>query len=72
MVARYYVGDNLSSYPNLDFLIAPDQKRLKEILDSIRLPFKIVAIYHDGKNHCAWVSLTRKLIKLNENKENQT
>ena len=67
MVARYQPGDNLTSYPNLDYINAPSLRGLKETLDSIRLPFKIISIYFDGKNHCAWLSLTRKLIKTNKN-----
>lgn len=57
------LGDNLSSYPNLDFLTARSPQELKDQLDQIRLPFKIIAIYSVGGSHVAWISLTKKIIK---------
>ena len=57
------LGENLSSYPNLDFLIGSSPEELKKQLDQIRLPFKILALYAQGGNHVAWVSLSRQLIK---------
>lgn len=57
------VGDNLSTYPNLDFLEADSPTELKSQLDQIRLPFKIIAMYSTGRRHYAWVSLTKPIQK---------
>lgn len=57
------IGDNLSSYPNLDFLEADNPKDLKVQLDQIRLPFKIISMYSTGRRHYAWVSLTKPIQK---------
>jgi hypothetical protein len=57
-------GDNLSNYPHIDFLKANSAEALQEALKLIRLPFRIITIYHDGKNHVAWVSPVRPLRKI--------
>ena len=63
------VGDNLSSYPNLEFLESSDALELKNQMDQIRLPYKIISIYALGGRHYAWVSLTRPIQKVLVNEE---
>lgn len=62
------IGDNLTSYPNLDFLEANGPVQLKEQLDQIRLPYKIIAIYAAGSRHYAWVTLTKPITKVKKKK----
>jgi len=57
------LGDNLSSYRNLDFFTGQSPEELKGQLDQIRLPFKIIAIYGSGGAHVAWVNLTKPVKK---------
>jgi len=63
------VGDNLTSYPNLEHFSADDPKGLKDQLDQIRLPYKIISIYASGVRHVAWVSLTNPIVKKTLKKE---
>jgi len=64
------VGDNLSSYPNLNFLEGKSPQDLKEQLDQIRLPYKIISIYMAGSRHIAWVSLTKQIKKIKQENTN--
>lgn len=51
-------GENLTSYPNIDVFEAKTAAGLKDLLTQIRLPHKIISIYHASGRHYAWVSLT--------------
>lgn len=63
-------GDSLSSYPNLEYLEGATPQDLKDKLTQIRLPFKIISIYSVGSRHFAWVSLTKKIIKIKQENKN--
>ncbi len=63
------VGDNLSSYPNIEFLTADSPEGLKRQLDQITLPYRIVSIYSQGVKHVAWLSLTAPIKKVTKQKE---
>ena len=58
------LGTNLSNYPHLEVLQARSAADLKAQLIQIRLPYKILSIYAVGSMHFAWVSLTRKIRKM--------
>lgn len=58
------LGDNLSTYPNLDVLTASTAEELLAQLKQIRLPYKLVSIYGLGSKHFAWVSLTQPIKKI--------
>ena len=64
------VGDNLSSYPYLNFLEGKSAEDLKDQLVQIRLPFKIISIYSVGLRHYAWVSLTKQIKKIKQENKN--
>jgi hypothetical protein len=57
------VGENLTSYPNVEVLSARDEQELKRQLLQINLPHKIISIYGMGNRHYAWVSLTNPIKK---------
>lgn len=57
------MGDSLSQYKNIDFILADDPEQLRVAIASIKLPFKIIAIYSQGSKHVAWIVPSRKLIK---------
>lgn len=57
------VGTNLSNHPNLEFLEADGPTQLLEQIRQIRLPFKIISIYSNGRRHYAWVDLTQPIKK---------
>jgi hypothetical protein len=57
------LGDNLSSYQNLDFITGSSPDELKLILSQIKVPFTIIAIYSQSGNHVAWINPSQKLIK---------
>jgi len=63
---KFVLGENLTSYPNLNFLLSESLEGLRHDLSQIRLPHKILSFYFDGKNHVAWVSTTRPLKKSNK------
>lgn len=54
---------NLSGYQNLEFIISGSLETLRDKLDLIKIPFKVINVYHDGKNHVAWILPDRKLPK---------
>jgi hypothetical protein len=56
-------GDNLTSYPNLEFFTGSSPEDLEKQFKQIRLPFQIVAIYAQGGNHVAWLSLAKPIRK---------
>lgn len=60
------LGDNLSFYQCLEFFEASTPDKLKSILDSIRIPFKIVSMYSIGGKHIVWVNSERKIKKVKE------
>lgn len=55
------LGDNLSNYGYLETLSAQKAEGLRDMLNQIKLPFKIVSIWSDGKRHYCLISTTRKL-----------
>ena len=57
------VGDNLSSYLNLEYFTGASPEEIKLQLEQIRMPYKIIAMYSQGTNHVAWVSHTNKISK---------
>ena len=62
------IGPNLSNHPYLDYLESETAQGLKDKLDQIKMPFLIISIYHANKKHVAWVSLTRKIKKVKQEK----
>jgi len=63
------VGDNLTSYPNLDFIEGKSPQELKDLLTQIRLPHKIISIYAMGTRHIAWITISRPIKKINNKGE---
>lgn len=55
------VGQNLTTYPNLTVLSADDAEGLRMQLRQLRLPYKIVQIYSDGKKHFCFLTTSRKI-----------
>ena len=58
------LGENLSSYQNLEFFSGKSPEELKKQLEQIRLPYQILSIYAVGGAHVAWVNLTRPVKKI--------
>jgi hypothetical protein len=55
------LGDNLSNYPNVDFIETTDANELKSLLMAIRYPYRILAIYSLGQRHYAWLAPSRPI-----------
>lgn len=49
------LGANLSPYAGLEFFVGNSPEQLLAQLKSIRVPFKLIAIYAQGPNHVAWI-----------------
>lgn len=60
------LGDNLSSYRNIEFLSASSPEELKSQLGQIKLPYKLIAIYAQGGAHIAWIVPTQPIIKVSK------
>ena len=58
------VGDNLTSYPNLEVLSALGAQKLKEQLLQIRLPYNIIAMYAVGDMHFCWITTNHPVTKV--------
>lgn len=58
------LGDSLSGYKNIDFLTGSSPEELKAQLGSIKLPFKLIAVYAQGSNHVAWIVPTQPIKKI--------
>lgn len=61
------LGDNLTSYPNLETLSADTGEGLRDLLVQIRLPFKVLQVWSDGKQHFCLITTSRKLRLVKEN-----
>jgi len=66
------VGDNLTSYANLEYFSGNSPKEVIEQLRQIRMPYKIVAAYAQGVNHIFIVSLSNPIKKTRKKKVNST
>lgn len=55
------VGENLTTYPNLTILSAETAEGLHSQLRQLRLPYKILQIYSDGKKHFCFLTSSRKV-----------
>ena len=58
------LGDSLSQHKNIEFLTGSSPEELKAQLTSIKLPYKLVAIYAQGSNHVAWIIPTQPIKKI--------
>lgn len=61
------LGDNLTTYPNLETLSAKTAESLRALLVQIRLPYKILSVWSDGKKHYCLLTSSRKLKIIKEN-----
>lgn len=59
------VGENLSTYQNMQTLESKTARGLDDILNSIKMPFTIVSRYYGGGKHFCTITSIRpiKLIK---------
>ena len=62
--------DNISGLQNTDFLVGNSPDELKSLIDKIRLPAKIIAIYGSGNKHVAWIQSTSKIKKVKKEAKN--
>ena len=53
------IGENLTTYPNLEVISAKTAEGLQSSLKAIRIPHKIITIYGEGGRHYAWVQFSR-------------
>lgn len=59
---------NMNPYDGLQFLTSRSTEGLKDQLDQIKFPIKIIAIYSSGNQHVCWFLSQRKIKKKTENK----
>ena len=55
------MDNSLNPHKNIAVIKAQSPMGLRNKLLFISVPFGIIQIYHDGKNHIAWISPDRKL-----------
>lgn len=60
------IGENLSYYSNLEFLVANGAQELLDQIRQIKLPCQIIAMYPVGSKHYAWIKPTGKLKKVQQ------
>lgn len=58
--------DSLNTYENLNYLESASAEELKNMIQSIKLPSKIISIYALGSRHYAWVQTNSKIVKENK------
>ena len=63
------LGDNLTTYPNLECLVSGSSEELLNQLNQIKLPYNIISIYGLNGKHYAWLSLTQKIRKIKKQGE---
>jgi hypothetical protein len=62
------LGDSLSRFGNINFLIGDSPEDLQRMLREIRIPFQIVSMYAQGTKHLAWINSDIPVIKQQKNK----
>ena len=69
------VGDNLSNYKNVQTLESKTAQGLDNIMNSIRLPYKIIQRYASGGKHFLTIATARpmriNIIKANNEQNEQ-
>ena len=60
---------SLSTLDNLHVLVARTAEDLLLQIQEIRKPARVLAIYHDGARHTAWVQGNFKIKKVTKEKE---
>lgn len=58
--------NELSTMKGLEFLEATSAEDLKAQLQSIRLPIKLICIYHGNGKHIAWIQAPGRIKKVSK------
>jgi hypothetical protein len=65
------VGNELTNYPNIDFIEAKSADEVKGLLSQIRMPYHIISMYSVGGLHYVWLSVSRPIKKVIEKKKSE-
>ena len=55
------VGENLSNFKNVQSFESKTSRGIDDIMNQIRMPYRIVAQYSDGKKHFLRIASARKI-----------